>query len=92
MLPYTTPDFQHPDTGIPCIFEWVEETGLLSLQPCENVIDAWHLEQEQPEALAETIAACKRFHPQHCANLEIANEIIANTRYYDNGDNIFCVD
>lgn len=92
MLPYTTQDFQHPDTGVPCVFEWDAESQRLTMRPCNTLIALWSLEEENPEAVEETKVACIQFGTHYCEDLEDANEYIRQTRYYDNGENMFCLD
>lgn len=70
-----SPDFQHPDTGIPVCFAYDEEQEMLSLEPCESICDEWGVSTTS-ESYRATEDACRRWNSRSCSSAMEANRII----------------
>lgn len=68
-----TPDFQHPDTGVPVCFVLDEASELIWMEPCDAVCEQWDISEE---AYAETETLCKQWGEHPCASAAEANRMI----------------
>lgn len=74
-----SPDFQHPDTGVPICFVWDAASELLWLEPCDDVCEQWSV---SPGEYEETVGLCKLWGEHSCSSAAEANRII-QSRYPD---------
>lgn len=81
-LRYSTPDFQHPETGVPVAFIFDEDQKILTIELCEPLLDQWNMREEQSDLIMETELCCKRFGERFCEGIDEANAIIER-RYAD---------
>lgn len=72
-----SPDFQHPDTGVPICFVWDEAAELLWMEPCETSCEQWDVSEYEYE---ETSALCKQWGEHACGSPAEANRLI-QSRY-----------
>lgn len=70
-----SPDFQHPDTGIPVCFAFDEEQEMLFLEPCEHICDEWGISTTS-DSYSETLAACRNWSGKSCSSTAEANRVI----------------
>ena len=74
-----SPDFQHPDTGVPIWFVWSVTEELLWLEPCESLCQQWEVSENEYQ---ETVTLCKLWGEHTCRSAIEANRIIQE-RYPD---------
>ena len=72
-----SPDFQHPDTGVPICFVLDLEAEILWLEPCEVVCEQWDISEADYE---ETERLCKLWGEHSCYSIAEANPLI-RSRY-----------
>lgn len=70
---YHSADFQCPDTGIPVWLAWNEDTGVITAEICELVIDLLEYEMDD-ETRKDTEDWCKHFR-EYAEDLDEANDI-----------------
>lgn len=68
-----SPDFQHPDTGVPICFVWDTEAELLWLEPCGAPIEQRNIPKHKYD---ETYALCKLLGEHTCGSAAEANRLI----------------
>ena len=68
-----SPDYQHPDTGVPICFVWDMASELLWLEPCETACDQWDVPESEYQ---ETETLCKLWGEHVCGSAAEANRLI----------------